>query len=629
MAISKVILNGETQMDVTPDTVTPEVMVEGYTALKNNGVRAVGTFVPNEGTVTEVATGTGLTGGPITSSGTIKADLVSETKLSNAATAATETAGRVYPVAVDKNGKLAVNVPWENSTYTPASATPLMDGTAAVGSSAKYAREDHVHPSDTSRVPTTRTVNGKALSSNITLAASDVSAIATSAKGAAGGVAELDSNGKVPTSQLPSFVDDVEEYLSKSSFPATGETGKIYVDTTTNLTYRWSGSAYVEISPSLALGTTSSTAFRGDYGNAAYTHAVTNKGSAFSSGLYKITTNSEGHVTAATAVAKSDITALGVPGSDTTYSAGTGLSLSSTTFNHSNSVTAGTAGTSSATSGSTLDVPYVTYDAQGHITATGTHTHTVSGFLTSHQTVKQDGITGATVNRYGTCTIAAGTAAKTVSITTGTFSLEAGAIVAVKFNNANTANSPTLNVGGTGAKNIFQNGAQITSGSNKELLKGVCVFIYDGTQYHLIGHYIDTNTTYTASTTSIGSASGWNAGSATTLGTAIAADDITSWDAGSIPSLSYTSRSVGSASGWSAGTAASASASEGVVTFTNGTAPSLTVTSVACDDITDWDAGSAPALSYTARSIPNVTSAGTAPSLTITSTTVATGITAS
>ena len=68
---------------------------------------------------------------------------------------------------------------------------------------------------------------------------------------------------------------------------------------------------------------------------------------------------------------------------DTTYSAGTGLSLSGTTINHSNSVTAGTAGTSSATSGSTLSVPYVTYDAQGHVTASGTHTHTVDGFLPS------------------------------------------------------------------------------------------------------------------------------------------------------------------------------------------------------------------------------------------------------
>lgn len=72
-------------------------------------------------------------------------------------------------------------------------------------------------------------------------------------------------------------------------------------------------------SSALTLGTTSSTAFRGDYGNAAYAHAVTNKGSAFSSGLYKFTTNSEGHVTAATAVAKADITALGIPAQDTTY----------------------------------------------------------------------------------------------------------------------------------------------------------------------------------------------------------------------------------------------------------------------------------------------------------------------
>ena len=73
--------------------------------------------------------------------------------------------------------------------------------------------------------------------------------------------------------------------------------------------------------------------------------------------------------------------------SGSTYSAGTGLALSGTTFNHSNSVTAGTAGTSSATSGSTLAVPYVTYDAQGHITATGTHTHTVTGFVPTSRTV--------------------------------------------------------------------------------------------------------------------------------------------------------------------------------------------------------------------------------------------------
>ena len=67
---------------------------------------------------------------------------------------------------------------------------------------------------------------------------------------------------------------------------------------------------------------------------------------------------------------------------NTTYSAGTGLSLSGTTFNHSNSVSAGTAGQSSSSSGSSLAVPYITFDSQGHATGWGTHTHTVSGFLT-------------------------------------------------------------------------------------------------------------------------------------------------------------------------------------------------------------------------------------------------------
>ena len=98
-------------------------------------------------------------------------------------------------------------------------------------------------------------------------------------------------------------------------------------------------------------------------------------------------------------------------------------------------------------------------NAQGIVTGYGTHTHSVTGFLTSHQTVKQDGVTGATVNRFGTCSTAAATAAKTVSITTGTFSLEAGARVTVKFSNANTAGTPTLNVNSTGAKNIFHKGA--------------------------------------------------------------------------------------------------------------------------------------------------------------------------
>lgn len=147
--------------------------------------------------------------------------------------------------------------------------------------------------------------------------------IDTSEKGANNGVAELDANGKVPSSQLPSYVDDVEDYASLSNFPATGESGKIYIALDTNITYRWNGvDNYVAIGSDLALGETSSTAYRGDRGAAAYAHAVTNKGAAFASGLYKITTNAEGHITAATAVAKSDITELGIPAQDTTYATG-------------------------------------------------------------------------------------------------------------------------------------------------------------------------------------------------------------------------------------------------------------------------------------------------------------------
>lgn len=78
--------------------------------------------------------------------------------------------------------------------------------------------------------------------------------------------ANLGNNGKVPASQLPSYVDDVEEYGSLLSFPTQGEEGKIYVAKDTNLTYRWSGSTYVEISQSIALGETSNTAYPGDKG---------------------------------------------------------------------------------------------------------------------------------------------------------------------------------------------------------------------------------------------------------------------------------------------------------------------------------------------------------------------------
>lgn len=94
-------------------------------------------------------------------------------------------------------------------------------------------------------------------------------------KGVPNGVASLDENGFVPSNQLPSFVDDVldgkydetnNQFLDLEGNVYTPESSKIYIDVDTRITYRWSGTAYVEIASSLALGETSSTAFAGDRG---------------------------------------------------------------------------------------------------------------------------------------------------------------------------------------------------------------------------------------------------------------------------------------------------------------------------------------------------------------------------
>lgn len=92
--------------------------------------------------------------------------------------------------------------------------------------------------------------------------------VLASEKGANSGVATLDATGKVPSSQLPSYVDDVIEAANFAALPAEGEEGKIYVTLDDNKTYRWGGSAYAEISASVALGETQGTAYEGSKGKA-------------------------------------------------------------------------------------------------------------------------------------------------------------------------------------------------------------------------------------------------------------------------------------------------------------------------------------------------------------------------
>lgn len=101
------------------------------------------------------------------------------------------------------------------------------------------------------------------------------------------GIAGLGDDGKIAAAQLPSYVDDVVEgYYHEGAFysdPAhreqiTPESGKVYMDAETNITYRWSGHSYAPIGSDLALGETQSTAYRGDRGKIAYDHSMTKEG---------------------------------------------------------------------------------------------------------------------------------------------------------------------------------------------------------------------------------------------------------------------------------------------------------------------------------------------------------------
>lgn len=290
----------------------------GYTPYNSTNPNG---YTTNTGTVTSVSSGVGLTGS-VTTTGSIKAKLRSETALTNDSAAATETSGRVYPVAVDKSGYLAVNVPWQNTaqnqnafsnfkvgstTIAADTTTDTMEFTAGsnitltpdatndkltiAATNTTYGAGTGLSLSGTtfnhSNSVTAGTAGTSSATSGSTLAVPYVTYDAQghitgsgththTVNGFLTSSSSLDASkltGTVPTSVLPSYVDDVLEYTAKSNFPSTGEAGKIYVDTATNLTYRWGGSAYVEISPSLAIGTTASTAAKGNH-----THSVTATG---------------------------------------------------------------------------------------------------------------------------------------------------------------------------------------------------------------------------------------------------------------------------------------------------------------------------------------------------------------
>lgn len=353
--------------------------------------------------------------------------------------------------------------------------------------------------------------------------ASEVGAIATTAKGAANGVAELDSAGKVLTNQLPSFVDDVLEYNSMSAFPATGETGKIYVAKDTNKTYRWSGTAYVEISPSLALGETSSTAYRGDRGKTAYDHSQLTSGNPHNvtksdvglGNVPNVSTNDQ-TPTFTQASSRANI----VSGEKLSVIFGkvmkffsdlkaVAFSGSYTDLDNKPTIPSALADlTSDATHRVVTDTEKSTWnDKQAAISNIGI-AEIKTGTATNQRSVQPSVLNPAIkmyCPHYATCTSQAANQKKTVVVADANFQLYTGCIIAVKFDANNTysatAAAPVMfNVNSTGDKEVRGNSVNAATTGTATNIFGtgnrIISYQYDGTYWVKIGQSWDDNSKY-------------------------------------------------------------------------------------------------------------------------------------
>ena len=250
------------------ESATTSTNVNGYTVAKSVPSDAVFT----DTTYDDVTTSTR---GLMTAADKTKLDGIASgaTKYSHP-TFTAKTSG-FYKIAVNNEGHVTGTTNVEKSDITGLIGTPSLTGHTHDD---RYYTETEVNTKLATKSNTGHTHTKSEITDLATWARADTKPSYNFSE--IGGSVDVTRqlSGKIPEANLPSYVDDVLEYNSKSNFPKSGETGKIYVDISTNLTYRWGGSAYVEISPSLALGETSGTAYRGDYGAIAYAHSQKRSG---------------------------------------------------------------------------------------------------------------------------------------------------------------------------------------------------------------------------------------------------------------------------------------------------------------------------------------------------------------
>lgn len=155
-----------------------------------------------------------------------------------------------------------------NTTSTVKTVEDAAAAAASAASAAQETADSAVEAAETAQSTADNAVSAAATAQSAAEAAQATAnaAIPSTEKGANNGVATLDGTGKIPAAQLPASVDEIIEAENFEALPETGEGSKIYVTLDDNKTYRWGGSAYVEISASIALGETTGTAFDGAKG---------------------------------------------------------------------------------------------------------------------------------------------------------------------------------------------------------------------------------------------------------------------------------------------------------------------------------------------------------------------------